>query len=203
LSAIRRNKGFTLLEILIALLLLVIICGALYGTFFSLIRGREIAVAKMDARRELSMTLDQVRRELTSAIYRADDKRLHFVVEDRDYFGKPASTIDFTTITPPMERGVPSSDQAVIVYRAEEKEKKLVLYRQEKDLYASSVPVTYPQMTEVEGFLVECNDGDKWLRTWDSALNNRLPKSIRVTISVRDGDRSVNYSTIASPRIGS
>jgi general secretion pathway protein J len=189
--------------VLIALVLLVIICGALYGTFFSLIRGREIAVAKMDTRRELSMTLDQVRRELTSAIYMAQDKRLHFVVEDRDYFGKPASTLDFTSITPPMERGAPTSDQAMILYKAEEREKKLVLYRQGRDLYASSVPVTYPQMREVEGFLVECYDGDKWLRTWDSTLYNRLPKSIRVTISVRDGDRSANYSTIASPRIGS
>ena len=75
-----RNKGFTLLEVLVALLLLVILSGALYGTYFSLMRGRETAMAKMDARRELSVTLDQLRRELSAAFYNTQNQRLHFVV---------------------------------------------------------------------------------------------------------------------------
>jgi general secretion pathway protein J len=130
--------------VLVALLLLVILSGALYGTYFSLMRGRETAVAKMDARRELSVTLDQLRRELSAAYFNQANAKLHFVVEDRDFFGKPASTLDFTAIAPPRSDGLTASDQVQVIYKAVEKEKKLLLTRQARDLYVTVDPLPYP-----------------------------------------------------------
>jgi general secretion pathway protein J len=204
-STWRSKKGFTLLEVLIALTLLVILSGALYGTYFSLMRGRDMAVEKMENRRELSVTLDQLRRELSASFYSAQNKRSHFVVEDRDYFGKPASTLDFTAMASPRSDNLRASDQVQVIYRGVEKEKTLSLARQEKDLFITTEPLPYPQMRELEGFLVECYDGGKWVRTWDTAasLNNRLPTAVRVTLSVKEGEKIVNFSTIARPRIGS
>jgi len=203
LSATRPNKGFTLIEVLIALALLVILSAALYGTYFALMKGRDAAVEKMDERRELSVTLDLLHRELSAAFYSSQNKRLRFVVEDRDFYGKPASTLAFTAIAPPRSDTVPSSDQVEVSYTPVEKERKLVLERQEKELYSTATPVRYPQMKGLEGFLVECYDGEKWVRTWDTALNLRLPSYIRVTIGVKDGEKTVNFSTISRPRIGS
>ena len=200
------DKGFTLLEMLVALALLVILSGALYGTYFSLMRGRETAAAKMDERRELSETLDRLHREISAAFYHASDNRLHFVVEDRDYFGKPASTLDFTAIAPPRGDSVPASDQVQLVYKTVEKDKKLLLARQEKDIYATIDPPQYPQMKELEGFLVECStDGSTWVRTWDATrLNgNRIPRYVKVTIMLKEGEKTVNFSTIAITRVGS
>ena len=133
------------------------------------------------------------------------DKRSHFVVEDRDYFGKPASTLDFTMISSPRSDSIPASDQAQVIYRGVEKDKKLVLARQERELFATADPLPYPQMRDLEGFLVECYDGGKWVRTWDTSasLNSRLPNAVRVTLSVKVGEKTVNFSTIARPRIGS
>ncbi len=197
-------KGFTLLELLLALALLAILCGALYGTYFALMRGRETAVVKMEGRRELSITLDQLRRELSSAFCSTANKRLHFVVEDRDYFGKPASTLDFTAIVPPRNGQQPLSDQVRLVYEGVGKEEKLQLTRQEKDLYYTLDSFSYPQMEELEGFLVECYDGSKWVRTWDTALQGgSLPKRVRVTISVKEGEKTTDYSTIAILRLKS
>ena len=59
-----------------------------------------------------------LRREITSALYVPENKRLHFVVEDRDSFGKPASNLDFTTFVPPRSGDQPQSDQAAITYRS-------------------------------------------------------------------------------------
>lgn len=206
MSNTSQNKGFTLLELLVALALLVILSGALYGTYFSLIRGRETAVAKMDERRELTDTLDRLHRELSAALYNTGNTRLHFVVEDRDYFGKPASTLDFTAIASPNSSSIPASDQVQLVYKTVEKDKKLLLGRQVKDLYVTVDPQFDEQMREVEGFLVECSpDGTKWVKTWDAAkLNgNQLPKYIRITLMLKEGEKSVNFSTIVRPRIGS
>lgn len=194
-SIFRSDRGFTLLEVLVALALLVILSAALYGTYFSLMRGREIAVVKMEARRELSTTLDQLNRELSAAFYNTNNKRLHFVVEDRDFFGKPASTLDFTFIAPPVGGTLPASDQVRAIYTAGEKDKKLTLARQAQDLYMKVDSLPYPQMKELEGFLVECYDGNEWVRTWDTVLNSSLPKAVRVTLMVKEGERTVHFST--------
>jgi general secretion pathway protein J len=197
-----RNKGFTLLELLVAMVLLAILSTALYGTFFTLTKGRDSAMSGMEYRRELRTTLDQLRREIDATFYNQDNKRLHFVVEDRDFFGKPASTLDFTTISPPRGEGAAVSDQVAVTYRNVAKENRMLLAREAHDPYYTVEPVPYPQMEELEGFLVECYDGSKWVKSWDTALNKNLPKLVRVTVTVREGERTVAFTTLATPRIG-
>src|SRR5512137_2134845 len=105
------QRGFTLLEVLIALALLGVIAAALYGTFFSLVRARDTAATSIEATRELRTTLDLLRREVTAAFWNAGNPRLRFVVEDRDVFGKPASVLTFTAVAPPRVDGLPVTDQ--------------------------------------------------------------------------------------------
>lgn len=196
------NKGFTLLELLIALGLLAILSAALYGTWFSLVRGQDAATSAMAGRRELRNTMDSLQRELSSAFYSTGNDRLHFVVEDRDFFGKPASTLNFTTLSPPRSGSQPLSDQTEIQYLPVEKDGKIVLARQEKDVYGETEPFTYPQMEQVEGFLVECTtDGEKWVRSWDTTLNRSLPKAVKVSVQVMEGTQITTFSTIAVPRM--
>jgi general secretion pathway protein J len=208
LSSIRRPDGFTLLELLIALALLTLLAGTLYGTYFSLTAGREAATAGMERRRELATTLDLLRRELSAAYYRreqkaADDKepnRYRFVVEDRDRFGKPASILEFTCLAPPRDDGAAASDQVAVRYEPEEKDGRLWLARQARDLYFTGEPVRYPQMDELVGFLVECYDGGKWVRTWDAASQG-MPRQVRVTITVQEGEGTFDYATIATLQV--
>lgn len=194
-------RGFTLLELLLALALLGILAGALYGTYFSLIKGREAASEGMEERRELRSSLDLLRREIAAALYRQGDKRHHFSIEDRDIFGKPASILAFTAIAPPQPGGLAVSDQQELRYEIVERDKKMILGRSARDLYHSGEAPRYPQMENLEGFLVECRSGDKWVRSWDSAINMGLPREVRITVTVQEGDKSVPYSVVASPRI--
>jgi len=195
------EKGFTLLEVLLALALLGVLAGALYGTYFSLIKGREAANEGMEARRELRSTLDLLRREINSAFYSRDNKRLHFSVEDRDIFGKPSSTLAFTAISPPQAGGQIVSDQLDLRYEVLEREKKMILSRRAKDLYHGGEAARYPQLESFEGFLVECSSGDKWVRSWDTALNMGLPLAVRITVTVKEGEKNVDYAVIAVPRM--
>lgn len=197
----RLASGFTLLEVLLALALLSLMAAALYGTFFSLAKGSEAARGSMESRREVTVALDMLRREIDAALFARGNKRLRFVVEDRDIFGKPASTLDFTAISLPPGTDAPSSDQVAIKYRVVEKDKRLVLVREAKGLHALADPVPYPQMEELEGFTVECYDGGKWVKSWDTALNQGLPKAVRVTVRVKDGGKGADFSAIAFPRV--
>jgi general secretion pathway protein J len=197
------NKGFTLLEILIAVVLLGILSAALYGSYFTVLNARERASEGMEARRELGSTLDLIRREFAAAVYNRDDKRLRFIVEDRDNFGRPASSLELTTMTPSSGQGRKESGISLVRYRLEEKDKRFILTRREQDIFFESADAKgYPQMERVSDFLVECYDGSKWVKSWDTALNGALPKMLRATVHVIEDGRPVEFYVLANSRIG-
>ena len=202
MSVISRNSGFTLLEVLIAVSLLAILSTALYGSYFGVIRARERASAGMESRRELGATLDLIRREVSSALFNRSDKRLRFVVEDRDNFGSPSSTLELTTLAPPDVNSRRESGIAVVTYRMVEKNKKRTLTRRERDLFSeeSALPA-YPQMEEISSILVECYDGSKWGKSWDTAINGTLPKSVRVTVTSEEDGKPVSFTMLSVPRV--
>lgn len=200
------DRGFTLLEVLIAVVLLGILTAALYGSYFAVIRARDRAAEGMETRRELGTTLDLIRREINSAVYNRIDpneKRLKFVVEDRDSFGRPASNLEFTTLAPPAGPGVKESGIIDVRYRMLERDKKQILTRREQDIFfVNDASPVYPQMENITSFLVECSsDGSKWVRTWDAALNNGPPPYVRITVQFDEGGKPQEFSIYAAPKM--
>jgi general secretion pathway protein J len=214
----RRNSGFTLLEVLIAIVLLGILSAALYGSYFGVIRARDRASAGMESQRELGATIDLIRREVSSAMISRDPKKqLHFVVLDRDNFGAPASTLELTTLLPPDAQVRGESGIVDVIYQITKKDTKFILTRQEQDLiYINNVNTSastgtntdvntatnagYPQMEQINSFLVECYDGSKWVKTWNSDTQG-LPQSVRVTVQVDDRGKPVEFSVVSTPRV--
>ena len=121
-------------------------------------------------------------------------------MEDRDSFGKPASLLAFTSVAPPRLSPGPTSDQTQVIYSVKEKEGVLSLTRESRDLYLDPGVKTlpYPVLDTIEGFLVECNDGNKWVKSWDTALNGHPPRCVRVTLTLKGGEV---YTVIVSPRM--
>ena len=205
MSVISRNNGFTLLEVLIAVVLLGILSAALYGSYFGVLRARDRASAGMESRRELGATLDLIRREVSSAIFNQTDKRLRFVVEDRDNFGVQSSTLELTTLATPAGLSRSESGIIVVTYRIVEKDKKRVLTRQERDLFSEETTVpSYPQMEQISSFLVECYYGGKWIKNWNTAtnMNSTLPLGgVRVTVQVEEDGKPLEFSVLSKPRM--
>ena len=206
MSAISRNNGFTLLEVLIAVVLLGILTAALYGSYFTVMRARDRATSGMESRRELSATLDMIRREVSSSVplnSASQQLKSRFIVEDRDNFGKPASTLTLTTLAPPSGYSRSESGVVVVTYQMVDKKGSRILTRQERDIFSeeSSTPL-YPQMEHIGAFLVECsNDGSTWLKSWNSAINGKRPGFVRVTVQVEEEGKTVEYSVLATPRV--
>ncbi|MHB8121503.1 MAG: type II secretion system protein GspJ [Desulfuromonadaceae bacterium] len=204
MSGTSRNNGFTLLEVLIAVVLLGILSTALYGSYFGVLQARERVSAGMESRRELGATLDLIRREVSSAQFNLTDKRLRFMVEDRDNFGAPSSVLELTTLAPPSGQAIKESGVIAVTYRMAEKNAKRSLTRHERDLFSEDQAVyAYPQMERINSFLVECYDGTKWVKSWDTAINRTLPKSVRVTVQVEEEGTLVAFTMLSAPRVGS
>ena len=187
---------------MIAVVLLGVLSAALYGSYFTVLRARETVFEGMESRRELGGTLDLIRREFAAARYERDDKRLRFVVEDRDNFGKPASTLEMTTVNSSPAPGRMESGVSSVRYRLVEKDKRYILTRREQDVFFESPEAAgYPQMEHISAFLVECFDGSKWVRSWDTALNGALPQKLRVTVQVEEAGRPAEFSVIEHSRV--
>jgi general secretion pathway protein J len=203
LSVTCSSKGFTLLEILIAVVLLGILTAAMYASYFTVLKARERSSEGMEARRELGGTLDLIRREFAAAVYSRTDKRLRFVVEDRDDFGKPASNLELTTLAPPATPERKESGIITVRYQMTNRNSQRILTRQEQDLYfETAIAGGYPQMERISSFLVECYDGSKWVRSWDTTLISKLPQVLRITVQVEENGIPAEFSVLAPVRVG-
>lgn len=191
------QKGFTLLELLVSLALLSIILAAIYSTFFlsqKAIEGVDESLLKLQ---ECRMTMDTMGREMDSILYSPVNKNSFFKIEDRDFFGKDASRVTFTSFSP-LVPGL-----SVISYYVEEKDGVLTVFKKIKNASDTSRdPQVVEVIEKIEAFTVEVLNDGKWIKTWDAAETGKIPERIRVTVKITMKDRAVVLYETATPKIG-
>lgn len=191
-----RSAGFTILEILVSVAILSLILTALYSTFFlaqKAVDGIDESLVKLQ---EARRALDILRCELDSSFFKSADDNTLLVVKDRDYYGKSASELTFTTFSA-LRPGL-----SKIYYYIEEHNGRLDLFKKielpqqtERDAEGSEV------IENMEAFSIEAKYQDQWVKTWDADINNGIPEEIRINLVIRLKDRPVALSDIARPRI--
>jgi len=199
-AKIRRGMGsltgFTLIEIMIASLILSIILGALYFTFFlshKAIHGLDEAMIRLQETRGV---LDMLKREIDSCFYKKGDKNTFFKLQDRDIYGKQASRLNLTTLSP-QRPGL-----SEIRYLVRESEGRLILSKEVSTPFGHEENKEEADILEdIEEFLIEARDGDKWIKTWDSSLMHRVPEEIKVSLKVKIKERQLLLFVTARPRI--
>ncbi|MCX7793127.1 MAG: prepilin-type N-terminal cleavage/methylation domain-containing protein [Thermodesulfovibrionales bacterium] len=186
------KRGFTLIEVLVALAIASIISVALFSIYISIennlsqIEGRSLRF------QEARNLLEMLSREISSAYLNRDDQRTFFVIKDRDIFGKPASVLSFTAF---KERGLMS-----INYEVKERDKRLIIVKIEGPAFRQE-RMEAEIIEDIEGFLVEIPDKGNPLRTWDSELTKRLPERIRITIRININQRKIELTETVFPRL--
>lgn len=204
----KTGKGFTLIEILISLTLLIVVLGAVYSSFFSAQRVFErfnnVSVKYHEAR----SALDIMRREIESALLkkpltveqnvREQDiiNSTAFVMKDRDVMGKNSSELGLTSLSFKGNAVMTNS------YYIEEKDGKMNLVKKQTPLGPRSGSYTMEMIDDVEGFTVETLFNAQWVRTWDTGNTGSLPEVVRISIEFDDNGKKVRLVEYARPRIG-
>lgn len=191
------ETGFTLLELLIAMVLFSIILSAIYGSFFLSHRamtGLDESLLKLQ---ECRTAIDVMTREGESILYKPGNTSSLLKVEDKDFYGKQASRLTFTAFSPL------SSGFMLISYYVEEKDGVLTLFKKMDNAYKPDSDAKGEELIEgLESFAVEVNDGSKWVKTWDTSETKQAPLEIRVTITAKIKDRPVSFFDTVRPKIG-
>jgi len=190
------NTGFTLIEVLIAVGILSVVLAAIYSTFFLSHRAVEGMDESMLKLQESRRAIDILRRELDSAFYTGEDRNTFLKIQDRDIYGKQATQLTFTALSP-LRPGL-----SRISYYIEDKNGKLNLFKKVESPYTHEETEGVDMIEDIEAFSVETMYGDQWVKTWDTDITKGIPDEIRISLSVIINGNKMTLFDVAKPRVG-
>ena len=186
------KRGFTIIELVVAIMITAIISGAVATSISQLGKARNISRIHMTASRRASDALENIRRDVQSTVRSDDlfDTRLRLAPE---VARSPIGEVDrdqmllFATRLRPI-RSIEYSGEGneyETQYRIEEDRDGPALWRRRDavpDEFEDAGGIAEPIGDGVIGVRFEAFDGESWVQVWDSDVNG-LPISIRATVT--------------------
>ena len=214
-----KERGFTLLEVLIAVGLMSVIIMALYGTLFPVLASQKRLDAEIERITEVSRFMDIFSSEVRSSFFKTKNPYSLWTGELIETGSSATTRLTFTTLTHSAVggggggggvggvgggRAGRDGDLVTIRYSAEEgSEGEITLYKEVWNPYTGGGNGGFKTgiIEDIEGFEVTYYDGAQWAGAWDAALEARAPEAVKVVLSVRDAGEVREFSTVARARI--
>ena len=207
------RKGFTLLEIMVAMALLFIVLATVYESFRVHVKSIAMAREVQTGVRASRLAFAMIAKDLQSA-FREDDqegepqsgdeeKPPSFIVQTGREDKNPRDRIAFLTLGPSWSPVVVPSPRPheveYLMIEDEDREDHWVLMRRE-DLTPDGDILTggsaWTLVEKVLGFEVLCTDDDgNDMETWDSKEQKKLPKSVIIRLWIGDSEDSDTEDT--------
>ncbi|MDP8256877.1 MAG: type II secretion system protein GspJ [Candidatus Alcyoniella australis] len=187
------RAGFTLLEVMVALLVLGLVTSTVFAIFSTTVDSK----ARVEAYNEMYQTsrqvLDRAQRELSLAFLspsRQANPTL-FLGEDAELRGYPMDSITFTSFSHvPMGVDNRESEECELSYFVIEDSSNEVRYLMRRedgslDLDPLEGGVTYEMAPDIRGINFRFWDGSSWHDSWDSReaeSGMQLPYAVELTL---------------------
>ncbi len=192
-----KERGFTLLEVLIATVLTVIILGAIYSTLSMTERARSAKGEGLTTLEEARRSLESLTMEVESIVHDKDDPSTGFTLRDFDIEGLPLSEVSFTTLSNPGNiplrvSYLPEMDGDGLILRK-------ILTAPEGDGHTYRVEM----LRHLKQFRLEVLERDQKVPVWETGRNGSLPKELIITIGIEYNGREIRLERKVKPRITS
>jgi len=190
-------RGFTLLELLVALGIVAIVVTLLYETFNAVLRSTKEVDAESEIDQMVRISMERMTNELRSAYWRPSSGTggptvFMFVGQDSSDSDQPADTLQFTTLSY-ARVGEGSTDPTVTVVEYAlvpdpETQTSVLMHREETvPLEPSENSLEEYELAEsVIGLNFRYFDGQNWLDQWSDADKKRLPKAVEIQLIIKD-----------------
>ena len=188
LSSQQQQKGFTLLEVLIAIAIFSLISLSSFTIFDSVLRGDETAKQSSARQNELQRAFVMIERDITQIARRSirlngEAPLTQFVQSASDSFATEEQAIAFVRhgwTNPGLL--LPRSDMQAVAYRLTEETLER-LHFNFVDAVVGEEPKVRPLISNVSAVAFEYYSGGKWQKVWAS---NLLPQAIAIEVTTKD-----------------
>jgi general secretion pathway protein J len=202
------SKGFTLLEVLIAVAIMAGIVSVIYTSFFTASRNVEQAEDIRDSSDMARTLMTKIADDISDAYYKQEMNR-KAVITIFDGKKEQAETTDeksrhdsitLTTLTNWRLPNTRETDLWEVGYFFKQKSDGFgfIMMRREKRELSPLVPageggIEYEITDRVKFLQLRYNTGgDTWYDEWNSTIRNGLPKLVEITLALESG---MTYST--------
>lgn len=188
-SAIKRKQqGFTLLEVLVAISIFSVVSLAGFTIFDTVLRGEDSSKARSERQNELQRAFLLMERDFTQIAKRSmrvsgESPSKSFIQTADDSFLADEQAIAFVRsgwTNPGLL--LPRSDMQNVAYRLEEETLQRLHYNF-VDAVVGQEPRIRPLLSQVTSLAFEFYDGGKWQKKWSG---ESLPQAIAIEIETED-----------------
>ncbi|MDY6855350.1 MAG: type II secretion system protein GspJ [Thermodesulfobacteriota bacterium] len=199
-------SGFTLLELLISITIILVIITMIYSSFASSSNTIRICSERIEIYQTARMTLERMTEDISCAIVPKDrgldDIQYGFIGEDRELDGMPADTLCFiSTSLLKFTQGFIGSGLCEIGYSIETDSEtdEYILYRRQDNTIDAEIDqggIVNELAQQIRGIDLEYYDekGTKW-ESWNFDDRGTLPSMVEITVSLEDENKKNIYFT--------
>jgi general secretion pathway protein J len=193
LTTRRDGRGFTLIEMLLAVAVCSIVLLSINAAFFSALRLRNNTTIAVEQSLPPQQTLTFLKRDLQCAMPPNGTMSGDFKVGSITSLGTGENvSIELCTATGALHENEPWGDAQRVTYQLRTPANPSAAGRDlirsvTRNLLATIAPTpdSRRMMENVESLEITCYDGSQWLDTWDTSLSNtNLPNAVRVRIQM-------------------
>lgn len=185
-----RQDGFTLIEILVALAIAAVVIVSAYTLLFTVKKGTAGLYEKMREKEQAFSLLTMIRKEVESIYYARDREYTGIKIEEKDFYGKPASRLTFTCF---FRDGMKLISYAVV----EDNDGRLNLIKTIADVIKGGKPIKITLLKDIEGFSAQVLDKG-YDRVYDSTKLKKVPKDVKISLLLKGDKGGEAFSQICS-----
>ncbi|NIS60473.1 MAG: hypothetical protein GTO13_07200 [Proteobacteria bacterium] len=204
-SPLTTMTGFTLLEIIISIGILVVILTIIYGTFNSSMRAFTVMENLGDAYGQARLILNRMSEEIGSVYLSKNNSNpgTGLLGEDGEQDDLPFDSLHFTSLS--HVRWVKDSRESELceigyyLEKDPETEKSFFFRREDWNVDGTLQEggVVLEMAEGVDGLNFRYYDGEEWVDEWDSKARNGLPKAIEVVLLMSDqSQKRIAFSNV-------
>ncbi len=188
-------RGFTLIEILMALAIFSSILVLLLSAFTGAARTREMLADRYGKSRQKAMAVDRFGTDIAGAVSATKLTDSHMSSHEDTFSGQPGATFAFTAFAPASDASERLSSGLVKIRyfpKVSSDAGYLDIYREQSDLaqIENRLPIRETRIARrIKGFRVELFDGSTWQKEWPPAPDKKgaLPKIVAIILIGDDG----------------
>ncbi len=193
-TSLCNSKGFSLIEILVAVSLSSIMLVMIYSTYKAVVKSITQSTGVSEFYENINLAVSKIDRDITNLYYTKNNKNIAFIGDVKG----TASVLNFVTINHQklniagnLKRSNPVSDIKEVGYFLKDDPKAtsvFLLMRREQAHYDKE-----PEEGGEENILLEnltslkfeYKKNNDWSERWDSRNTKKLPQAIRTTITLK------------------